>query len=82
MLLTGSNAEWWLHAPTAQTVPVRSASIELPVLRCTRTAATAIQGAPSVKLEDYRAGAPFQMPAAALIDRVSDRFTVPVTTAC
>lgn len=82
VLVTGANAEWWLHAPTGQMVAVRSASIELPMLRCTRTTATAIQGAPSVKLESYRAGAPFPVPPAALADQVSDRFTVPPTTAC
>jgi len=82
VLLTGANAEWWLHAPTGQTVPVRSASIELPLLRCTRTEATAIAGAPSVKLESYRADAPFQVPAAALIDGVRDDFRVPSTRDC
>ena len=48
--------------PTGGTVNVRDARIDLPFLRCTRTAT--IQGDPSVKLESYRAEAPFALDAA------------------
>jgi predicted acyl esterase len=79
VLLTGANAEWWLHAPTMQTVTVRSASIALPFLRCTRT--DTIQGEPSIKLESYRADAPFPVPGAlASLERPD--FSVPSTVGC
>src|SRR3954463_3603218 len=61
VLITSSNAEWWTHVPTLGTVTVRDARIELPYLRCTRT--SDLEGDPSVKLESYKAEAPFQVPA-------------------
>ena len=57
MLITSSNAEWWLHVPTLGTVTVRDAHVELPYLQCTRS--SNLQGDPSVKLESYKADAPF-----------------------
>jgi predicted acyl esterase len=80
VLVTGANAEWWAHLPTLGTVDVRSASIELPFLRCRRTAT--IQGAPSVKLEDYRASAPFEVPAATIEQATDPAFTVPALQTC
>ena len=77
VLLTGANAEWWLHAPTMQTVTVNRASIALPFLQCTRTGT--IQGDPSIKLDAYRADAPFPLPAGA---PVRSDFTVPATEGC
>ncbi len=77
VLLTGANAEWWLHAPTVQTVAVNRASISLPFLDCTRT--STIQGGPSIKLDAYRADAPFPLPGDA---PVRPDFTVPGTEAC
>jgi predicted acyl esterase len=80
VLLTSSNAEWWLHVPTLATVQVRGASVSLPYLRCTRTAT--IQGDPSVKLESYRAEAPFAVGAATLAAAERPDFDVPATGAC
>jgi predicted acyl esterase len=75
VLLTSSNAEWWLHAPTLQPVTVTGASITLPFLRCQRT--TTIQGGPSIKLDSYRSDAPFAVPAATVAGGTSPTFPVP-----
>ena len=58
---------------------VNSASIALPFLQCTRTAT--IQGDPSIKLESYRADAPFKVPGVLTALERPD-FTFPSTTAC
>jgi len=62
VLLTSSNAEWWLHRPTLQPVTVGSASISLPWRSCEGGAP--IEGGPSIKLDSYRADAPFTIAAA------------------
>ncbi len=80
VLVTGANAEWWLHVPTGGTVAIRGARIELPWLKCTRTAT--IQGDPSVKLESYRADAPFNVPTATVAAAERPDFAVPATRAC
>jgi predicted acyl esterase len=80
VLITSSNAEWWAHVPTLQDVTVRNARIELPYLRCARTETLA--GAPSVKLEDYRATAPFNVPAATIEQAERSDFAVPPTEVC
>jgi predicted acyl esterase len=80
VLITGANAEWWAHVPTLGTVTVRDARIELPYLRCTRSAT--LPGDPSVKLESYRAQAPFNVPAATIEAAERPDFTVPATTGC
>ena len=64
VLVTGANAEWWAHAPTLQTVTVSGGSISLPFLPHARP--DTIQGEPSVKLESYKADAPFAVPAATI----------------
>ena len=78
--IAGEVDEWWLHVPTLGTVTVRDARIQLPYLQCTRTAT--IQGDPSVKLESYKADAPFAVPAATLDPATRDDFTVPTTQSC
>ena len=80
VLITSANAEWWLHLPTLGAVTVRDARIELPWLRCTRTSTE--QGAPSVKLESYKAEAPFNVPAETVESSVRPDFAVPSTVAC
>jgi uncharacterized protein len=75
VLVTGANAEWWAHAPTLQTVTLRGGSISLPFLAHTRP--DRIQGDPSVKLESYRADAPFAVPAATIAGGTSETFTLP-----
>ncbi|WP_051324452.1 CocE/NonD family hydrolase [Candidatus Solirubrobacter pratensis] len=80
VLLTSANAEWWLHVPTLGTVDVAAARIELPFLRCTRTAT--IEGGPSVKLDSYRAEAPFAVGADTVAAAERADFEVPATSAC
>ncbi len=80
VLVTGANAEWWQHVPTGASVVVRDARIDLPYLRCTRTAT--IQGDPSVKLEAYKAEAPFALDAATVAAAERPDFSVPSTTSC
>ena len=80
VLVTGANAEWWMHEPTLQTVAVREASITLPLLTCARTAT--IAGDPSVKLEDYRARAPFTVGAATIDGATSPELAVPPVGSC
>jgi predicted acyl esterase len=80
VLVTSSNAEWWAHVPTLGAVTVRAARIELPYLRCTRT--ETLPGAASVKLEDYRASAPFNVPATTIEQAERSDFAVPPTEAC
>src|SRR3954454_293594 len=80
VLLTSSNAEWWQYVSTLGTVPTRDAHIALPYLKCTRTAT--IQGDPSVKLESYKADAPFALDAATVAAAERADFAVPPTTQC
>jgi predicted acyl esterase len=75
VLVTGANAEWWTHTPTLQTVTVSGGSISLPFLAHTRPAT--IQGDPSVKLESYKADAPFAVPAATIASSTAPGFGVP-----
>ena len=75
VLLTSSNAEWWLHRPTLQPVTVSSASISLPWRSCEN--ASAIEGGPSIKLDSYNADAPFTVPAATVAAATDPSFAVP-----
>jgi len=75
VLVTGANAEWWAHAPTLQTVTVSGGSISLPFLA--RARPDTIQGDPSVKLESYKADAPFAVPAATIAAGTSPGFGIP-----
>ena len=80
VLITGANAEWWAHVPTGGTVTVRDARIELPYLQCTRSAM--LPGDTSVKLESYRAEAPFNVPAATVEAAERADFAVATTGVC
>jgi hypothetical protein len=75
VLLTSSNAEWWLHRPTLQSVTVSSASIALPWRGC--AGGTAIEGGPSIKLDSYKADAPFAVPAATITGATDPAFALP-----
>jgi predicted acyl esterase len=75
LLVTSSNSEWWAHVPTLQQVAVSGGSVRLPFLTCRRTAT--IQGDPSVKLESYRANAPFDVPAATVTGATDPTFPRP-----
>jgi uncharacterized protein len=80
VLITSSNAEWWAHIPTLGDVTVRDARITLPYLKCTRT--SDLEGDPSVKLEEYRAAAPFNVPAATVEQAERSDFSVLPTGPC
>jgi hypothetical protein len=80
VLITGANAEWCAHAPTMQTVTVRSATIDLPFLACRRSAS--IQGDPAIKLEEYRASAPFTVDATTIAGATSPQLALPALQDC
>jgi uncharacterized protein len=75
VLVTGANAEWWLHTPSLQTVNVTAGSVTLPWL--TQPRDTTIAGGPSVRLDAYKAAAPFTVPAATIASRTSASFPLP-----
>jgi uncharacterized protein len=75
VLVTSSNAEWWAHAPTGQTVAVRGGSLKLPFLRCKRT--KRIQGDAAIKLDEYRDAAPFELDPAVVSGASAPKFPLP-----
>jgi uncharacterized protein len=75
VLVTSSNSEWWLHRPTLQPVTVRAASIALPWRSCDDGAA--IEGGPSIKLDSYKASAPFTVAAATMAGATDPAFALP-----
>jgi predicted acyl esterase len=75
VLLTSSNAEWWLHRPTLQPVTVSAASVSLPWRGCSGGAA--IEGGPSIKLDSYRADAPFTVAASTISAATDPSFALP-----
>ena len=62
VMVSGANQGWWVHTPTGQTVTVKSASISLPFLQCTRPQDLA--GESAIRLDNYKRTEPFQLPAA------------------
>jgi hypothetical protein len=75
VLVTSSNSEWWLHRPTLQPVTVRAASIALPWRSC--EGGSAIEGGPSIKLDSYKASAPFTVDAATIAGATDPAFALP-----
>lgn len=75
VLVTSSNAEWWLHQPSLQDVRVKSGSIALPFLTCKR--GEPLPGDPSIRLEDYLASAPFSVSASTVADGLDPAFALP-----
>jgi hypothetical protein len=59
VLLSGSNAEWWVHLSTQTTVTVRSASVGLPLLADRRS--KFLDGRKTPKLENYLDAAVFDV---------------------
>jgi hypothetical protein len=72
--VSDANADWWLHAPTKQTVTVHGGSIALPFLSRTRT--QTIAGDPGTQLGSYLA-ATVTIPASTLQSAQSDDFAFP-----
>ena len=75
VLVSSSHSEWWAHVPTAQNVTVKSASVSIPYLGCSRP--DRIQGDAAVKLEDYLKDAPFPVDAATIKAATDDGFPMP-----
>ena len=63
VLVSGANAEAWVHRPTGTPVEVNGGTIRLPFLTYTREAN--LPGTPAPRLEEFRTKAPFDVPAAA-----------------
>ncbi|HEV2814710.1 MAG TPA: CocE/NonD family hydrolase [Solirubrobacteraceae bacterium] len=64
VLVSGANAEAWVHVPTQTDVEVRGGTIALPLR--TRGPGRPLQGAPAPRLESYREDAPFSVDPATL----------------
>jgi predicted acyl esterase len=75
VLVTGANAEWWLHAPTLATVTVKSATIALPWLA--RERASDLGGGRAVRLDEYLAAAPFAVDPATIAANTAPGFALP-----
>jgi hypothetical protein len=75
VLLSGANAEWWMHVPNLSTVTVRSATLALPWLSRRRT--TNLAGGPAVRLDEYLAAAPFTVDPATIAARTAPGFALP-----
>ena len=65
VLVSGANAEAYVHVPTQTTVTVRGGSVELPYVQAAPDR-RATQGASNPRLERFRTVAPFPVPAAVL----------------
>jgi uncharacterized protein len=75
VLVTSSNADWWTHTPTLQTITVNGGRITLPFLATART--KTIQGGPSERLDYYKANAPFAVDPATIAASTSPTFVLP-----
>ena len=72
---TDSNADWWVHVPTKQTVTVGGGSISLPFLPPARATGT-IQGDPGTQLESYLADT-VTVPAETISTAETESFATP-----
>ncbi|HWT91530.1 MAG TPA: CocE/NonD family hydrolase [Solirubrobacteraceae bacterium] len=75
VLLSSSNAEWYLHVPTLTTVHVSRATIELPFL--SRTRAAELPGGPAVRLEQWLEEAPFTVDPETIAAAEDPAFALP-----
>ncbi|HKP90850.1 MAG TPA: CocE/NonD family hydrolase [Thermoleophilaceae bacterium] len=75
VLVTSSNAEWWAHAPTGQSITVKKASISMPFVSCARP--KLIQGRSSIFLDEYEDEAPFPVDAATIKAAQRSGFPLP-----
>ena len=75
VLVTGSNAEWWTHVPTGQTVTVAAARIGLPFLRTART--STLPGSAAAKLGAYKSATNKVTVPAATIAAAETPFALP-----
>ena len=70
-----SNADWWVHVPTKQTVTVGGGSISLPFLPAARATGT-IQGDPGTQLASYLADT-VTVPAETISTAETESFSTP-----
>jgi predicted acyl esterase len=75
VLVTGAQADWWSQPPTGNTINVKSASLTLPYMGCARP--STVEGAPSIRLEDYMKNAPFDVDPKTISDNTVAGFPVP-----
>ena len=61
VLVSGANADWWVHVPTNGTVTVESGSIRLPFLD--RERARYLDGGATLRLREFLEEAPFTVSA-------------------
>jgi predicted acyl esterase len=75
LLVSGSNAEAYVHLPTHSSVTVNGGVVRLPFLGRARD--RYIQGAIAPRLEQWRATAPFTVDEATIEDRTNPKFGAP-----
>ena len=75
VLITGANADAYMHVPTQTTVTVVGGTASLPFVRYERPAD--LQGDSNPRLEAYRRSAPFTVPSATITERTSNDFALP-----
>ena len=75
LLVSGANAEAYVHVPTNTTVTVNGGTIGLPFLGRSRD--RYIPGAPAPRLESWKTTAPFTVDKATIDDRTNPKFKAP-----
>ncbi|HVE73673.1 MAG TPA: CocE/NonD family hydrolase [Mycobacteriales bacterium] len=75
VLVSGANAEAYVHVPTRTTVTVNGGSVSLPWLASRKRTPT--KGFLNVRLETFRGKAPFSVAASVIADRTDPGFPIP-----
>ena len=75
VLVSGANAEAYVHVPTQTTVTVRGGTVSLPWLSTVDRVRTA--GTSNARLDTYLTTAPFPVAAALITSRTDARFPLP-----
>ncbi len=75
VLVSGANAEAYVHVPTQTAVTVQGGSVRLPWL--SSTARLTAQGTSNARLESYLTAAPFTVPAAVIAAATDNGFPLP-----
>ena len=75
VLISGANAEAYVHVPTNTTVGATDATVRLPFLRYIRE--VDLQGDIAPRLQSYLAAAPFEVDAGTIAARTSEGFQLP-----
>lgn len=75
VLVSGANAEAYVHTPTQTTVEVAGGKVKLPFLPKVRK--SNLRGAPAPRLETWLSTAPFTVDAQTISDRTNKAFKAP-----